>query len=69
MDSFEKFSKDKFPNKNEFYSSLKDIHITEKDYLYDTSVWSAKMNNKGHYHDLYLQTNLLLSTDVFENFI
>ena len=27
-----------------------------------------KLNNLGDYHDLYVQSNTLLLTDVFENF-
>ena len=32
MDSFKKFSEDKLPDKCQFYSSLKDECINEKDY-------------------------------------
>ena len=32
MDSFENFSKDKLPDKREFFSSLKDKCISEEDY-------------------------------------
>ena len=70
MDSFEKFSKEKLTDKNEFYSYLKDTDISKKSYLYDINVWSVfKMNKMGHYHDLYLQTDVLLSSDVFKKFI
>ena len=34
MDSFEKFSDEKLPDRCEFYSSLKDECISEKDYLH-----------------------------------
>ena len=60
MDNFVKFSKDKLPDKNEFSSSLKDTHISEKSYIYAINVWSVfKMNNMGDYHDLHLETDVL----------
>ena len=33
MDSFKKFSKNKLPDRSKFFSSLKDVCISEKDYL------------------------------------
>ena len=33
MDSFEKFSEDKLPDRCKFFSSLKEQYINEKDYL------------------------------------
>ena len=70
MNSFKKFSEDKLPDKCEFFNSLKDECISEKDYKRSKDVWNAfKMNSMGDYHDLYLKTDLLLLTDVFEQFI
>ena len=31
MDGFKKFSEDKLPDRSEFFSSLKDVFISEKD--------------------------------------
>ena len=54
----------------EFYSSLKDGWIKEKDYLHALKVWNKfKMNSMGEYHDHYLKTDVLLLTGVFEKFI
>ena len=70
MDSFKRFSENKLPDKCEFFSSLKDECISEKDYERAKNVWNAfKMKTMGHYHDLYLMTNVFLLADVFENFI
>ena len=70
MDSFKKFSEDKLPDKREFFSSLKDKCISEKDYSRDDSVWDTfKMNTMGDYHDLYLKTDVLLLADLFEKVI
>ena len=52
MGSFEKFSEDKLPNRSEFFSSLKDEYINEKDYFHAINVWNTfKMNTMGDYHD------------------
>ena len=68
MDSFEKFSKDKLPDRCGFFSSLKDECISEKNYLHAIKVWNVfKMNTMSDYHDLYLKADVLLLADVFEN--
>ena len=70
MDGFEKFFEDKLPDKCEFFSSLKDTCISEKDYFKAMTVWNVfKMNTMGDYHDLYLKTDILFIADVFEKFI
>ena len=53
MDSFERFFEDKLPDKKHFYKSLKNKHISEKDYLQAVKIWNNfKMKNMGDYHDL-----------------
>ena len=70
MNSFGKFSEDKLPDRCDFYSSLKDKCISEKNHLHAVTVWNEfKMKSLGDYHDLYLKTDVLLFTDVFEKFI
>ena len=70
MDSFKKFRDDKLPERCEFFSSLKDECISEKDILYAIDVWNMfKMNTMGDYHDLYVKTDVLLLADIFEKFI
>ena len=70
MDSLEKFSEEKLPERSKFYSSLKDKCISEKDYLHAISVWNAfKMNTIGDYHDPYLKIDVLLLADVFGKLI
>ena len=67
MNSFEKFSEDKLPDRCEFYSSLKDGWTSEKDYLHAVNVCNEfKMNSLGDYHDLYIKTNVLFLTDASE---
>ena len=69
MDSMEKFEIKELPKIEEFYSMLNEEHISEKDYNHAKEVWNAfSIKNMGEYHDLYLQSDVLLLTDVFENF-
>ena len=69
MDSFSKFNDTKLPNIDQFYSQLKDSGITDKDYKHAKNVWDTfNLQNMGEYHDLYLKTDILLLTDVFESF-
>ena len=69
MDSFEKFSEDKLLDRCEFFNSLKDGCISEKNYLHAVMFGKSRMNTMGAYHDHYLKTDVLLLTDVFEKFI
>ena len=69
MDSFEKFNQMELPTKNQFYSILNDQHITDDEYDHAKKVWKTfKIKTMGEYHDLYLESNMLLLADVFENF-
>ena len=69
MDSMEKFENKEFPKIEDFYSMLNEEHISEKDYNHAKEVWNAfRIKNMGEYHDLYLQSDVLLLTDIFKNF-
>ena len=69
MDSFEKFNEKELPTKDQFYSILNDQHIKDDEYNHAKEVWNTFMiRTLGDYHDLYLVSNVLLLTDVFENF-
>ncbi|CAH3142679.1 unnamed protein product [Porites lobata] len=57
IDSFERFNETKLPSKNDFFSQLTQDAITDEQHCY------------GDYHDLYLKSDILLLSDVFENFI
>ena len=69
MDSFKMHSENKLPDRSKYFSSLKDVYISEKDYLKDVDIWNVfKLNSMGDYYDIYL-TDVLLLVDVFEKFI
>ena len=56
MDSFEKFSEDKLPDRCTLFSSWKNKYIGEKKYLHAINIWNTfKMNTMGDYHDLYFK--------------
>ena len=68
MDSFDKFN-EKLPPIAEFYSILNNKQIKDEDYEHAKNVWyKFNLQNMGDYHDLYLKSDILLLTDVFENF-
>ena len=81
MGSFKRFGKEKLPDRECFYSSLKDGttgdngekldgHISDEDYLACKKIWNEfNMKNMGDYHDHYLKKDVLLLADVFEKLI
>ena len=69
FDNFNKLSADHLPPKEAFHSVLNDSGISEEDYLHAQNVWKTfKMKTMRDYHDLYLKSDVLLLSDVFENF-
>ena len=69
MDSWDKFEEKQLPCKDEFYSKLNMSGISEKDYEHACKVWNEfGLKNMGDYHDLYLKTDVILLTNVFESF-
>ena len=66
---FSKFNDTQLPSKEAFYSKLTEEGIKDTEYERAFKIWDHfKIKNLGQYHDLYLQTDVLLLTDVFENF-
>ena len=69
MESFDKFNETELPSKDKFYSLLNDEHISDEQYNHAKKVLNVfKIENMGRYHDLYLNSDILLLADVFENF-
>lgn len=69
MDSWCKLDEDHLPSKDLFYSTLTESHISDEQYEHAQMVWDAfGVRTLGEYSDLYMQTDILLLADVFENF-
>ena len=70
MGCFKRFFDKKLPDSCNFFSSLTDECVNEKDYWHAINVWNTfKTNAMVDYHDLYLKTDVSLLADVFETFI
>ena len=68
MDDWKKLTETSLPEKKDFYSHLDMEDITDTDYMHAKSVRKDFENkNLGEYQDLYVQSDILLSADVFEN--
>src|SRR6266536_6058389 len=67
--AWEKFDRTSLPFRKNFYSLLSQQNISKEDYEHAQEVWQTfEMKNFGEYHDLYLETDVLLSADVFMNY-
>ena len=63
------FLKKKLPPKKDFYSKLNDCGVLDEEYEHAQKIWKEfEIKNLGEYHDLYLKSDVLLLTDVFEEF-
>ncbi|CAB4015631.1 Gastrula zinc finger [Paramuricea clavata] len=69
LDDISKLDTEGLPSRDKFYSSLYESKVKEEDYQRALKVWDHfKMKTMRDYHDLYLETDVLLLADVFENF-
>ena len=69
MNGIKKFSEEKLPPKEKFFSKLNDCNISDEDYNHAQGIWKEfGVKNLGEYHDLYLKSDVLLLADVFEEF-
>ena len=69
MDSWEIFNETSLPDKEVFYGNLNMEDITDVGYRHAKRVFKSLSNkNLGDYHDLYVQSDILLFANVFENF-
>ena len=69
MDCPEKLNETQLPPKSAFYSKLNNSNITDEDYNHAQKIWKEfGMITMKDYHNLYLELDVLLLADVFENF-
>lgn len=69
MDSWERLEETRLPSKRNFYSTLTETGIKEKEFDHAKEVWDHfGCTMLGEYRDLYLKIDMLLLADVFENF-
>ena len=69
MPSWDNFKERKLPPKEAFHSNLNMSNIHKYDYEHVQKVCKEfKLKNLGEYHDLYLETDVLLLSNVFKAF-
>ena len=69
MNSWKRFYEAMLLSKKALYSELSSEDITNEDYIHAQKVIEElKVKYRGEYHDLYVQSDILLLADVFENF-
>ena len=69
MNCFEKLAETSLPPREDFYSRLNDVQISQEDYEHAQKVWKKfQMKTMRDYHNLYLKTDVLLLADIFEEF-
>ena len=69
MTSWEAFKETQLPLKKLFCSKLNMSDISDEDYEHAQIVWKGfSIKNLGEYHDLYLKTDIILLSNIFEAF-
>ena len=69
FDSFDKFEETGLPAKECFYNNLREEPISQEGYDHACKVFETfKLKSFKEYHDLYLELDTVLLTDVFEQF-
>ena len=69
IDSMEKLNETCLPPKDDFFSSLTNKEISDKDYTRAQEVWKKfGCKTLWDYSEVYLKTDIALLTDIFEDF-
>lgn len=70
MDDMDKMNKTKLPKQKYFYSKLTESECNKSDYAQANKVWDLfECKTFKDYHNLYLNTDVLLLSDVWNNFV
>ena len=68
MDDWEKFKEASLPEKEDFYSHLDMEDSPDAEYTHSKRIYKDfKIKHLAEYHNLYVQSDTLLLTDVFTN--
>ena len=66
---FKIFSEKELPKREDFFNKLNDCEISEKDYCHAQEVYKEfKCQSLLQYMELYVKTDTILLSDIFENF-
>lgn len=69
MNNTDNLDETRLPKWLAFYRSINERVISEADYDYAQYEWRTfQISTLGAYHDLYMETDVIFLTDVFENF-
>ena len=69
MNILKRFSETLLPTQRAFYNDLDETYLSDEDYLHAELVSVIfKFQNLGEYLDVYMETDVHLLADVFENF-
>ena len=69
VDNYDKMNENKLPNIGKFYSRLNNSNCSKEDYKVATTVWEKfECKTFLDYHNIYLVSDVLLLTDIWENF-
>lgn len=67
--SYEKLKTVALPSKNDFYDVITDTMISDEDYCRAERAWDIfQCKSLGNYSDIYIQSDVLLLANIFENF-
>jgi hypothetical protein len=68
MKTLSDFNRDTLPDQDAFYSDLTESHIDDSEYKHAKKVWeSFNVQNMGHYHDIYVRSDVASLADCMEN--
>ena len=70
FDDYKKMNHTQLPPMKSFYSKLNNSNITKEDHITARKVWKLfKCKTFKDYHNLYLTSDVLLLSDVWQNFV